>query len=199
TASSQQVDASGKPHLESYKCHLCIDEFPASEIIALSCTHASCTDCLKALFLHATANEAQFPPRCCRPIPLALIAPALSSAEYSAYVAASEEFSTPNRTYCSNRTCGRFISPNYISAELAICSACGTSTCAHCKNSAHADACSSDEDLQAVLALAKEKGWRRCGQCRNMVEKTVGCYHISCTCGFQWCYLCGEKWKGCDC
>ncbi|KAJ7962714.1 RBR-type E3 ubiquitin transferase [Quillaja saponaria] len=48
------------------------------------------------------------------------------------------------------------------------------------------------EDL--VKALASEKKWKRCPQCKYYVEKTQGCLHITCRCKFQFCYGCGEQW-----
>lgn len=32
-----------------------------------------------------------------------------------------------------------------------------------------------------------------------MVERIDGCHHIICNCDYEFCYLCGERWKTCDC
>ncbi|CAF2102579.1 hypothetical protein HID58_019905 [Brassica napus] len=45
-----------------------------------------------------------------------------------------------------------------------------------------------------LIQLAKKKQWRRCPSCNFYVEKLVGCMHISCRCGFEFCYGCGSKW-----
>ncbi|KAM0667449.1 hypothetical protein ACQRIU_003314 [Beauveria bassiana] len=39
----------------------------------------------------------------------------------------------------------------------------------------------------------------RCSSCHHVVELSTGCNHISCRCGAQFCYVCGEKWKTCGC
>ncbi|KAL9370532.1 hypothetical protein Peur_035672 [Populus x canadensis] len=44
-------------------------------------------------------------------------------------------------------------------------------------------------------SLAKRKLWRQCVMCKNMVELAEGCYHITCRCGYEFCYTCGAKWK----
>jgi len=32
-----------------------------------------------------------------------------------------------------------------------------------------------------------------------MVELDTGCYHMTCRCRAQFCYLCAERWKSCVC
>nr|GFB34620.1 probable E3 ubiquitin-protein ligase RNF217 [Tanacetum cinerariifolium] len=44
-----------------------------------------------------------------------------------------------------------------------------------------------------LMDLAKNKKWRRCPSCKFYVERTDGCLHISCRCGYHFCYGCGEK------
>ncbi|KAH7446530.1 hypothetical protein KP509_01G060900 [Ceratopteris richardii] len=43
--------------------------------------------------------------------------------------------------------------------------------------------------------LAMKQRWQRCGKCSRMIELAEGCYHMTCWCGYQFCYLCGEPWK----
>ncbi|GLT46213.1 hypothetical protein SLA2020_199860 [Shorea laevis] len=49
------------------------------------------------------------------------------------------------------------------------------------------------EDL-TLRKLAKENKWGRCPRCKYYVERTEGCPHITCRCGFQFCYVCGAEW-----
>nr|GEY48928.1 zinc finger, C6HC-type [Tanacetum cinerariifolium] len=44
-----------------------------------------------------------------------------------------------------------------------------------------------------LMDLAKNKKWRRCSSCKYNVERTDGCLHITCRCGYHFCYGCGEK------
>ncbi|KAI3455182.1 hypothetical protein Pfo_011845 [Paulownia fortunei] len=50
------------------------------------------------------------------------------------------------------------------------------------------------EDLM-VHELAKLEKWQRCPDCKFFVEKNQGCLHMTCRCGFQFCYACGATWK----
>ncbi|CAO2207746.1 unnamed protein product [Urochloa humidicola] len=43
--------------------------------------------------------------------------------------------------------------------------------------------------------LAKERLWRQCVKCRHMIELAEGCYHMTCVCGYEFCYTCGKEWK----
>jgi hypothetical protein len=45
-----------------------------------------------------------------------------------------------------------------------------------------------------VLQMGENAGWRRCYKCRNLVELTQGCSHITCRCKAQFCYICGAVW-----
>lgn len=49
------------------------------------------------------------------------------------------------------------------------------------------------EELQ-VLKLLQTEGWQRCPDCGTGVERVVGCRHMSCVCGGQFCYRCGGRW-----
>lgn len=46
-------------------------------------------------------------------------------------------------------------------------------------------------ETAAVLRLSTARSWRRCPQCRALVERSGGCNHIRCRCGRQFCYACG--------
>ncbi|OAY68956.1 putative E3 ubiquitin-protein ligase [Ananas comosus] len=50
-----------------------------------------------------------------------------------------------------------------------------------------------EEDL-LLLKVAKDKNWKRCPSCKYFVEKTGGCLHITCKCGFHFCYGCGMEY-----
>ncbi|KAL0713590.1 hypothetical protein Bca4012_020568 [Brassica carinata] len=85
------------------------------------------------------------------------------------------------------------------------CMKCGMFFCMQCKVPWHyKDTCedfSKSKGYQNVgdgmlKSLAQSKRWRQCIRCNNMVELAFGCYHITCRCGYEFCYTCGEEWKG---
>ncbi len=73
-------------------------------------------------------------------------------------------------------------------------------TCAICKAASHGNQdCPKDEATAAVLEAAREAGWTRCYRCRAVVELTQGCYHMTCRCRAEFCYICSTPWKNCKC
>ncbi|KAK4436733.1 putative E3 ubiquitin-protein ligase rbrA [Sesamum alatum] len=50
------------------------------------------------------------------------------------------------------------------------------------------------EDL-LVHELAKLKKWQRCPHCKFFVDKNEGCLHMTCRCGYEFCYACGATWR----
>lgn len=69
-----------------------------------------------------------------------------------------------------------------------------------CKAASHGNAeCPKDTDTAAVLNAANRAGWTRCYRCRAVIELTVGCYHMTCRCRAEFCYLCSKPWKNCQC
>jgi hypothetical protein len=110
------------------------------------------------------------------------------------------ERATPNPVYCANIVCGQFIPPaQYRGPDSAVCEICGYLTCRLCRNYGHGGgACPEDVQMQQAEALAAANGWRRCPNCREMVEREHGCNHMTCRCGSEWCYVCGRRtWRNC--
>ncbi|KAH9921942.1 uncharacterized protein BXZ73DRAFT_91646 [Epithele typhae] len=146
------------------------------------------------MFERATHDETLFPPKCCQ-TPLE--------------VSAGREFTTADRVYCHIPTCGAFLGPRKAHDSAAVppslindyaCTACGDHTCKSCKTAAHPGRACAEADLQRdVLALGRAEGWQRCPACGHLVELNEGCYHITCRCAKQFCYLCAATWKECGC
>ncbi|XP_073063077.1 E3 ubiquitin-protein ligase RSL1 isoform X2 [Primulina eburnea] len=43
--------------------------------------------------------------------------------------------------------------------------------------------------------LAATNMWRQCVKCNHMIELAAGCYHMTCRCGYEFCYTCGAEWR----
>ncbi|KAF2197062.1 ariadne RING finger [Delitschia confertaspora ATCC 74209] len=185
---------------EALECCSCRDHFGLNSVVRLDCMDLYCIDCLKGLFMQSIKDFSLFPPRCCgKHIPLALITKQLAVEELDDFHLAEAEFESRDKTYCSNAECGRFIPPTRIRADRGECDRCGADTCTLCKNAFHTNDCPADPALQATLDLAAHQGWRRCFACRALVEISTGCNHMTCKCGAQFCYICGEPWRSCRC
>ncbi|KAK5726131.1 hypothetical protein LTR17_013033 [Elasticomyces elasticus] len=152
------------------------DLFPAP-----ACHHSYCGDCLTNVFRHSMNDEALFPPRCCAqsiPFPEAriMMEPELARE----FEVRAVELGTQDRTYCHEAACATFIPPVTIRADAAVCPTCDRVTCAMCKQENHPGAdCPEDEGLQLLLETAQGAGWRRCEQCRRVIERNTGCNHMT--------------------
>ncbi|RYP15283.1 hypothetical protein DL765_005807 [Monosporascus sp. GIB2] len=204
TGWKQRSESSAWPRLDA-----CGDRKHFAEFARAPCGHEYCRGCLGRLFEDAMVDETLFPPRCCKqPILLHQNLVFLDADVARRFRSKAVEFSTPNRTYCHDRRCGAFVPPSrYVHdaedggsvAATARCGECGARTCTACKGAAHVGDCPHDVQLQQVIRLAREQGWQRCQNCWGMVELNMGCNHMTCRCGFQFCYVCGSRWKTCEC
>ncbi|CAI9776429.1 unnamed protein product [Fraxinus pennsylvanica] len=117
------------------------------------------------------------------------------------------------RIYCPNSRCSTLMSKrealefSEMKGKIGAgkCIKCYQSFCVNCKvnwhenmscydyKSSHIYSCSEDAALDS---LAKKERWRQCKKCSNMIELAVGCFHITCRCGYEFCYTCGMEWKG---
>jgi len=183
------------------RCIVC-DEFADSTDPVFPCGHVYDTQCAVELFEHASKDESLMPPRCCRlHIPIGLVTPHLSANSRALFLEKLREHRTHNRLYCPDATCSRFIGSADETERRHVCLRCGIQVCAICRKRAHPGyvPCETDTDTQEVIALGESSGWKRCPGCHQMVELSHGCYHMTCLCRTQFCYLCAALWKNCDC
>ena len=159
-------------------------------------THNLLTDSHPAGFKNALKTKSRL--RCCRNIATKSV-PSLNPALAKQYNLMLLEMDTANPMYCSAKACGTFIPPPSIKGDIATCTKCQKRSCVHCKAAEHpGKICSQDEDTQRVLRLAEQKKWKQCPGCQNMIEKTEGCLHMTCSrCRGEFCYHCGQLWKKC--
>ena len=91
-----------------------------------------------------------------------------------------------------------------VKPSVLVCTAppgCGARTCSGCKVlvTATTHLCTDDASYRALLALGARQGWSRCPGCSRMIELNLGCYHMTCLCKTEFCYLCRARWKTCAC
>lgn len=184
------------------------DEIPVLKSTKLDCGHRMCHACIKRVFLLSTQDPQLMPPKCCTEdmIPLDKVQRLFSDKFKRSWNKKFDEYSTQNRLYCPTKGCGEWIDPKYIKSDrltgrrFGVCGKCKTKVCKKCGLRWHgARDCENDDDTKKVIDMGKEQGWQRCYSCRAMVQLSEGCNHMKCRCGVEFCYVCGEKWKTCDC
>ena len=184
TGESSRWAASRKQKAVLQECTVCGD---ARETTRLECPpqpgeapHQYCGPCIKRLFESAMVDESLFPPRCCRTeIPISLVRHVLSDDTISRFGAKRIEFSSADRTYCSNPQCRVFLAPSTVQHNVASCPQCSHRTCTVCKSTEHKGECPADPALQETLDLAKHEGWQQCSGCQRVIQLSTGCNHIT--------------------
>ncbi|KAF2742488.1 hypothetical protein M011DRAFT_268068 [Sporormia fimetaria CBS 119925] len=200
----RQARAIGNLSLERFQCCACTERFRWDSITTLECGDRYCAPCLTRVILRAVhdRNLACLPPRCHGTlIPKEVIVKTLTADDLVEFQNTEVEKETSDKTYCSGPDCGRFIDPRYILGDEATCPRCQTKTCHICKNASHLLDCPQDTELQATLDLGNALQWKRCYSCRALVERDVGCNHMTCLCGAEFCYVCRAPWvpRQCTC
>lgn len=119
------------------------------------------------------------------------------------------ETPSEERVYCARDSCGQFIAPPQRSTvgifgsrfadgrrlsktskasstnTLVRCTSCSMQTCTQCKrpadehNGGAGGVCPEDADIKKLMSTAQQRGWQQCYRCKNMVEKTDGCNHMT--------------------
>ncbi|KAK1490859.1 IBR domain-containing protein [Colletotrichum tamarilloi] len=186
------------------ECVSCLDDFSPKKVIKVTC-HSYCPDCFERLISTAVQNEQHWPPKCClNPIPTRLYLRKISPDLEKTCKDRAAEWAIPvaDRIYCAEPACGLWVRPEHVDAasRVARCRE-GHRSCSMCRGPHHAnDAdCPLDRDLALTNALAAEEGWQHCGRCQALVEHREACQHMTCRCGYQFCYVCGLRWRTCTC
>lgn len=178
------------------ECASCLEEISNSKLIALACQHKYCASCFSQLVSTTLQNENLFPPKCClQEIPFKLINSNVRLDLKTSFKQKAKEFAVPagERWYCPSARCAKWIDPGkmMVSAGSSKCPHCRIRICPTCRGAEHADHedCPQDFGLEATLEEAERAGWRRCYNCRAMVELIVGCRHITCKCKAEFWYV----------
>ncbi|EPS39277.1 hypothetical protein H072_6897 [Dactylellina haptotyla CBS 200.50] len=196
---STSAHASSKRYREELPvvCSICGDMQQSYCVFTLKCSHRYCVECLRSHIMHALSQPGNELPRCCEPLPLKYAAEVLMSSELDSLMDRRDAHESSKQVSCAD--CKKDILQESIRDGSAYCVDCVKFTCAHCKMPLHDGICEEDKDTEMLLDTARREGWSKCDRCNHLVELTVGCFHMTCRCGYHFCYLCGKEWKTCDC
>ncbi|KAL7815861.1 hypothetical protein V8C44DRAFT_301270 [Trichoderma aethiopicum] len=190
-------------------CFSCKKEFGAESgaLYKLSCGHMRCVDCIRGMVDQAVQHESQMPPRCCsQPLAAPLVRTILTQDAQVTFLLAVLKLSTPaeERVFCPDPACGHFIPPNDAHDAKhpfdLTCFKCNGRVCAICKGAAHSvgENCPQDWEL-AVLQKKQQQQhdiecWKRCYECRALVEMAAESPYMTCRCKARFCSVCAAIW-----
>ena len=181
-------------------CVACLDDKEHYQLVTTPCGHHFCSHCFLGLVQSSLDDPMLSLARCCgHTVPVSLVERFLSSRTADAYQDKFAKLHESNKLYCHVPTCSSLIPATNALFDTVLCPRCGNVTCKLCKGPEHQGECPQDVALQQVLDTAKDQGWQRCPKCHQIIELGAGCNHIICTCGAQFCYSCGAKWRTCSC
>lgn len=202
-------------------CSICREDRPTPMMITMKCSHKFCSQCMRT-YVDGKVQTSQVPIRCpqlkCRyyvsPVECKFFLP-LASYESLERVLGEANIHS-DKIYCPFPNCSVLLDPQEcLSARASSssqsenscveCPACQRFICLECGVPWHSSlTCEEYQDLPAeerdaeditLHRLAANKRWRRCQQCRRMIELTQGCYHMTCWCGHEFCYSCGAEYR----
>uniref|UniRef100_A0A7S4WAG2 RBR-type E3 ubiquitin transferase n=1 Tax=Alexandrium monilatum TaxID=311494 RepID=A0A7S4WAG2_9DINO len=76
------------------------------------------------------------------------------------------------------------------------CPSCEQASCFDCGSAWHAGQSCEEVAEQELASWAAGRNVGRCPRCRSMIEKNLGCNHMTCrACKCQFCWLCSREWS----
>ncbi|XP_034695790.1 uncharacterized protein LOC117921956 isoform X2 [Vitis riparia] len=197
-------------------CEICCERKESTGMFRNEgCRHSVCTDCIsKHVEVKIESNSGMIlcpgmdcrgvldPERCKGFLPKTVVE-RWERAIIETLVLDSEKF------YCPFKDCSAMLLNDSAEAVMMMreseCPHCRRLFCVQCRVPWHSGMeCREVQRLNAdergredmlLKKLAEEKKWKRCPQCKFYVEKIEGCVHLTCRCGFEFCYRCGGKWS----
>ncbi|GKU93626.1 hypothetical protein SLEP1_g7203 [Rubroshorea leprosula] len=203
-------------------CVICLEETDMEHMFSVDgCLHRYCFSCIKqhveVKLLHGMVPKcphehckSELRVESCKKFLTPVMIETLKERTKEASIPATE------KVYCPYPQCSALMSRSKISeypknvfvgyerSAARKCIKCRGLFCINCKVPWHgAMRCNEykrlnpnppAEDLK-LKSLATRKMWRQCAKCNNMIEHSEGCWHMTCVCGYEFCYNCGAERK----
>ncbi|TYI10220.1 hypothetical protein ES332_A09G128100v1 [Gossypium tomentosum] len=203
-------------------CMICFEDIDATQMFTVDgCFHRYCFSCMKQHVEVKLLNSmvASCPHEGCKTEVTidscgkfldAKLVEIMSNRKKEASIAVSE------KVYCAFPRCSALMSKSevlqYTRTVMLVaeksgarkCVKCHRFFCIYCKVPWHFDMTCIDykrlnphpaREYAMLNTLATKKQWRECIKCKHVIELAGGCYHITCRCGFEFCYTCGAEWR----
>ncbi|XP_051120804.1 E3 ubiquitin-protein ligase RSL1-like [Andrographis paniculata] len=204
------------------KCVICLEDTNVSQIFVVdNCDHRYCYSCMKqhveVKLLHGLLPKCPHE-ECQNELKIDSCNKFLTPKLIEIMSQRIKEASIPvtEKIYCPYPKCSALTSKTealehskkvIVGAERSgarICKKCNGRFCANCKAPWHNNMTCADfkkgnhysqVEEAKLIKLAVTNLWRQCSKCNHMIELVAGCYHMTCRCGYEFCYTCGAEWK----
>ncbi|KAK4780396.1 hypothetical protein SAY87_016502 [Trapa incisa] len=194
-------------------CGICLEKKQMTEMIRVNkiCSHSFCSNCISNhVRIRVAGNQATIPClefqcehsvefQSCMGILPRDVLDAWDRNLCEALILDAHKF------YCPFRDCSAMLVNDSEMLFECECPHCNRLFCAQCLVPWHSGvSCKEFQELSEderesqdlmLMILAQEQKWARCPKCKFYVEKTMGCQHMTCRCGYEFCYGCGSQWS----
>ncbi|KAK4363146.1 hypothetical protein RND71_018387 [Anisodus tanguticus] len=202
-------------------CVICLEDTDIGQIFSVDgCRHRYCVSCMKqhveVKLLHGIVPKCPHA-ECNSDLKLDSCSKFLTPKLIDIMKQHIKEASIPvtEKVYCPYPKCSALMSKSevleyskgsFLRAErlgIRKCMKCNGLFCINCKVPWHYNIVCDEyrrrnpnppEDVK-LKNLAAMNLWRQCIKCNHMIELAAGCYHMTCRCGYEFCYTCGEPWR----
>ncbi|CAN6913242.1 unnamed protein product [Brassica oleracea] len=205
-------------------CSICCEDRLSEMMLTLKCTHKFCSHCMKT-YVEGKVNSSEVPIRCpqlqCKHyLSSTECKTFLPVTSFNSFEEANLRCTNNGKVYCPYPNCSFLLDPRECLSSASAssssssmsessccvkCPLCERFVCVDCGVPWH-DSMSCEEfqilpvderypDDITLHRLARYKRWKRCQQCRIMIELAQGCNHMTCRCGHEFCYCCGAEYR----
>ncbi|CAL1403365.1 unnamed protein product [Linum trigynum] len=215
----EETGNGGKSRKET--CVICYEDTDTAQMFSVNgCLHRYCFGCMKQHVEVKLLNgkDAKCPHESCDSvIEILSCATFLDPKLVDMLSLRRKEAAIPvkDKIYCPYPKCSELMTKTEVLAYTKLslvgaevsgarkCMKCKKYFCINCKVPWHYDMTCADykrsnhhpREDKMLNTLANKSKWRQCVKCSHMIELDHGCYHITCRCGYEFCYTCGAPWK----
>ena len=225
-AQLKEIEARKAREQEQELCKICQESLFTEEggqVFALGvCSDVYHSQCILPWLKTCIENQ-QLPvvcpePRCKKPIPLPDLRELLTPEEMDR----CQKFEwkkirdqNADIRECPTENCDYFFVKENDNQSYLSCPICGVEYCLKCDIVYHVQQ-TCEEVQEAIIGAKADKinnhslpvdaqllewaraaGAKQCAQCKFWVQKNDGCDHMTCRCGYEFCYICGIKYGEC--
>uniref|UniRef100_A0A6B2L1Q9 RBR-type E3 ubiquitin transferase n=1 Tax=Arcella intermedia TaxID=1963864 RepID=A0A6B2L1Q9_9EUKA len=214
SSKSESKQTGDKP--KEIECSICFEDKEEYTILD-GCGHKFCNDCWADNFT-VSINEGKtfqitcMTTNCPELVPDEVVKTLVPADVWEKYVRfLSKDFIEGSKgvRWCPAPGCNAVIAEPSVEGDNMVgeCT-CGLIFCWYCKKMAHTPITCKEysfwEEENPELGQALLNAWlyshtKPCPTCGNYIEKNEGCFHMTCRCGYQFCWGCRKKWGTTNC